>query len=65
MPKPKLRTKKELVEMQTRLHKSWEKAIKEHRTTTSRWIALAYTLNTIDYVLGKLEAPPALGLIEK
>jgi hypothetical protein len=51
--------------MQTRLHKSWEKAIKEHRTTTSRWIALAYTLNTIDYVLGKLEAPPALGLIEK
>lgn len=59
----KVRTKKELVEMQTKIHETWEKV--RGKSNISAWVAVAYTQHTLDYVLGKLVKPPALALIER
>lgn len=56
-----VRSKEELVGMQEKILKEWNKDLK-HRTIP-QWVAIAYTQHTLDYVLGKLDEPPVLNLI--
>jgi len=60
----KVRTKEELIEMQKKIREEWTKDDLRNRTV-SQWIAVAYTQNTINYVLGKFKEPPALTLIRR